>query len=272
VKVNTSQVETDSFSGKSLVAVFEDLSEQKAIERKLRKADRLRALGELSASVAHEIRNPLTGIATTAQVLNDKLKGDKEKVKYLSVILGEINRLDNIIKSLLDFASPSTLLLAERSLEEIVQSSIDLLREKADKKGVSLIIETKIINDRCVVDKDQIKQVVLNLSSNAIRACDFGGKLEIKISDSDKPDFVNIEFKDNGKGIDEKTADRIYNPFFTTSSDGSGLGLPISRKIIETHNGTIYHKNNTDRGTTFIVQLPRKNEISENLMENSKIS
>lgn len=272
VRINTSLVETDDFTGKSLVAIFEDLSEQKAVERELRRADRLRSLGELSAGVAHEIRNPLTGIATTAQLLKEMIKGDKEKVKYLSVILGEINRLDNIIKSLLDFARPTTLKLAERSLEEIVQSSIDLLRKKADKQGVSLSVERKFKNDRCVVDKDQIKQVVLNLSSNAIKACESGGELKIKISDSDKPDFVRMEFKDNGKGIEEKNSDSIYNPFFTTNSDGSGLGLPISRKIIENHNGIIYHNSNIDRGTTFVVELPRKNEIVKNFRENDKIS
>lgn len=263
VKVETTLVETDDFSGKSLVTVFEDLSEQKAIERELRKADRLRSLGELSAGVAHEIRNPLTGIATTAQLLNDKLKGDKEKKKYLDVILGEINRLDNIIKNLLDYSRPSKLKLAEISLEKIVQSSIVLLKKKADKYGVNFKIKKSIKDDRCVVDKDQIKQVVLNLSSNAIQACQAGGELNVEIRSSSKSGFLRIDFKDNGEGVSEKTADKIYNPFFTTNSDGSGLGLPISKKIIENHKGTIYYRNNKDKGTTFTVELPGKNKTAD---------
>lgn len=260
VKVSSKTVETDEYSGKTIVSVFEDLSEQKALEKELRRADRLRSLGELSAGVAHEIRNPLTGIATTAQVLREKLKGEDETAKYISVILNEINRLDGIIKNLLDFARPAAPKLSEISVHGLIKDCVDLMRKNADKNGVIISIENLVDDDICLIDRDQIKQVVINLSKNAIQACENGGELKIKLKDSPEPGTLAIEFRDTGKGIEEQVSEKLYDPFFTTKKEGSGLGLSISRKIIEGHRGSISHSLNSDGGTTFFIGLP-KNKI-----------
>ncbi len=258
VRLNSTLVESDEYSGKSLVVVFEDLTAQKAMEEELRRADRLRSLGELSAGVAHEIRNPLTGIATTAQVLREKLTADPDKVKYINVILEEIRRLDGIITSLLQFARPLTPRPAELSINGVIDEAVMLVSDKAREAGVDLRVETSLKDDGCFLDRDQIKQVVLNLVMNAIEACDEGGGVNVRLGVAEDPSSIIMLFEDDGCGISGDTADKIYNPFFTTRSAGTGLGLSITRKIIENHGGSISHEGRAGRGTTFLVRLPRK--------------
>jgi len=258
VRLNTSVVELDEYHGKTIVAIFEDLTEQKKMEEELRRADRLRSLGELSAGVAHEIRNPLTGIATTAQLLKEKLADEKDKIKYLSVILEEINRLDGIIKNLLLFARPQRPNPSEGVLSAIVEDVIRLVEDKAREKEVSVLFTSEIEDDQCFVDMDQIKQVLLNVALNGIEACSSGGSVTIALREAPEPTFLQIELKDTGCGIPEELADKLYNPFFTTKSEGTGLGLSISRKIVESHGGRMYHKSAVGKGTSFFIELPRK--------------
>jgi len=272
VKINSKVVQTDEYTGRTIVAVFEDLSRQKAVERELRRADRLRSLGELSAGVAHEIRNPLTGIATTAQVLSERLRGRKEDVKYISVILSEINRLDNIIRNLLDFARPAAPKLSRISLQETVTSCVELLGKNADDSGVRINIDIEAADDTCVVDADQIKQVFINISKNAIEACEDGGTLNIRLKDSKDSDFLRIEFSDTGRGIEDEISDKLYDPFFTTNPDGSGLGLSISRKIIESHKGRIWHRSAAGEGTSFVIELPKRSSFEGKVGEEEKVT
>ena len=258
VRLNSTQVESDEYNGKSLVVVFEDLTTQKAMEDELRRADRLRSLGELSAGVAHEIRNPLTGIATTAQVLREKLQDEPDKIKYISVILEEIRRLDGIITSLLQFARPLTPRPAELSINGVIDEAVMLVSDKAKEAGVDINVETSLVDDGCFLDRDQIKQVVLNLVMNAIEACDAGGGINVRLGIAEDTSSIVMLFEDDGCGISGDASDKIYNPFFTTRSEGTGLGLSITRKIIENHGGSISHEGRTSRGTTFRVRLPRK--------------
>ena len=258
VRLNSTLLESDEYNGKSLVVVFEDLTAQKAMEEELRRADRLRSLGELSAGVAHEIRNPLTGIATTAQVLREMLEDDPDKIKYINVILEEIRRLDGIITSLLQFARPLTPRPSELSISGIIDEAVMLVSDKAREAGVDICIETALEDDGCFLDRDQIKQVVLNLVMNAIEACEEGGGINVRLELAEDPSNIVMMFEDDGCGISQEVADKIYNPFFTTRSAGTGLGLSITRKIIENHGGSISHEGRTNRGTAFRVRLPRK--------------
>lgn len=258
VRVNSTLVESDEYNGKSLVVVFEDLTVHMAMEEELRRADRLRSLGELSAGVAHEIRNPLTGIATTAQVLREKLGDDPDKIKYITVILKEIRRLDGIITSLLQFARPLTPRPVELSINGVIDEAVMLVSDKAREAGVDINFETALEDDGCFLDRDQIKQVVLNLVMNAIEACYEGGGVNVRLGVAEDTSSIVMLFEDDGCGISREAADKLYNPFFTTRAGGTGLGLSITRKIIENHGGSISHEGRSKRGTTFCVRLPRK--------------
>jgi PAS domain S-box-containing protein len=272
VRLNTTVVEIDDYHGKTVVAVFEDLTEQKAMEEELRRADRLRSLGELSAGVAHEIRNPLTGIATTAQVLREKLAGRGEEIEYIDVILQEIKRLDDIINNLLIFARPLTPDPSELNLANVLNEALQLLEEEADGRRVSLRLENGLDDDTCLLDGDQIKQVVLNLVLNGLQACGEGGEVIISLRESERPAMIEMVFSDTGEGITAEAADKLYNPFFTTRSEGTGLGLSISRKIVESHHGSIHHESEPGKGTRFFIELPRRVATPIGTVEETTVS
>lgn len=257
VRLNTARVALDEHRGRTLIVVFEDLTARKQMEEELRRSDRLRSLGELSAGVAHEIRNPLTGIATTAQVLRERLAGDEERRKYLDVILEEIARLDGIIRNLLTFARPVSPRLAEAALGGIVEDTIALVVDRARASGVEVRFDRALAEDRCIVDGDQIKQVLLNVMLNGIQACDRGGVVTVRLRQAEDPAFFGIEVADTGAGVPEEISDKLYNPFFTTRPEGTGMGLSISRKIVESHGGRIYHRSAPGTGTSFFIELPR---------------
>lgn len=267
VSINSTLVESDEYTGISIVVVFEDLTARKELEEELRRSDRLRSLGELSAGVAHEIRNPLTGIATTAQVLRERLEGDAERIRYIDVILEEIRRLDDIIRSLLHFARPVSPRPAEVSMCDVIEDALVLVADTAGDAGVSLRFASEIDRDRCLLDRDQIKQVVLNLVMNGVQACAEGGEVRVVLRAAPDPAFIRLDFEDNGCGIPAGAADRLYNPFFTTRSGGTGLGLSISRSIIESHGGRISHESVEGEGTTFHVDLPRMTVAASTLEE-----
>ncbi|TFG90021.1 MAG: response regulator [Candidatus Atribacteria bacterium] len=271
VRLNSTKI-TDDYNGTSIVSVFEDLTVQKLMEEELRRSDRLRSLGELSAGVAHEIRNPLTGIATTAQVLKEQLQGEPGKIKYLNVILDEIKRLDDIINNLLHFAKPATPKPAEMSVCELATEALTLVSEMALGNNVSTRFESCIEDDICFIDGSQIKQVMLNIIMNGIQASDEGGDLVVSLNESSDPVFIRMEVSDSGKGITEDIADKLYNPFFTTRPEGTGLGLSISRKIIESHGGRIFHRKGEEKGTVFVIDIPRRMVTSSGSYETDTVS
>jgi two-component system, sporulation sensor kinase E len=262
VGLNTTTVKLDEHHGPTVIVIFEDLTARKLMEEELRRADRLRSLGELSAGIAHEIRNPLTGIATTAQVLREKLGEDEDKVRYLGVILDEIARLDDIIKHLLHFARPVTPSAAELRLATVIEEALELLADRSRERGVSLHFETALTDDRCLLDGDQIKQVILNIALNGIQACEAGGTVTVTMREGSNAAFVQIELTDTGSGIPDEISDKLYDPFFTTKPEGTGMGLSISRKIAESHGGRIYHRSGPAGGTSFFVELPRRMAVS----------
>ncbi len=258
VRLSARSVKLDDHHGNAVVVIFEDLSAQKEMEEELRRADRLRSLGELSAGVAHEIRNPLTGIATTAQVLLEKLGEDEDRRKYVTVILEEIARLDDIIKNLLNFARPVSPRPRDVSIARLIEEALVLVSDRAAERGVRIRFESRLRDERCMLDGDQVKQVILNVALNGIEACDSGGSVDVIAREGANPALIEIEISDSGGGIPDDVADKLYNPFFTTKPEGTGMGLSISRKITESHGGRLYHRSAVGAGTSFFIELPRK--------------
>lgn len=257
-QLSTSKMFDDTLNGTVLVAIFEDLTDQKRLQAEVRRNDRLRTLGQLSASVAHEIRNPLTGIATSVEVLQSKLKNTPENTKYFRPILDEINRLDGIIKNLLDFARPARPRLRDCFLGEVVARVVNLLSDHAAKRGISLEVTTSLADDRCRADADQLTQVLLNLVLNAVQACREGDSITLRLGEARgdrNGKQLKIEVIDTGPGVPVEVRESLFEPFVTTKTRGTGMGLAISRQIMEEHHGTIIC-DFPDRGSKFSIVLP----------------
>lgn len=260
-RLRTAKMYDDNLDGMVIVAIFEDLTEQKRMEGEIRRNDRLRVLGQLSAGVAHEIRNPLTGIATSAEVLADRLGRENQNVKYIKAILDEIHRLDGIIRNLLDFARPPKPQIAPCSLPDVMTRVMSLLGDEATKKGIDLKLKKDVEAVYCEADAAQLTQVVLNVVLNAVQACREGDKvsLDVKHEEPTDPSYakvVRIEVLDSGPGVPKEIRESMFDPFVTTKSRGTGLGLAISQHIIEEHKGSIQCEF-LPRGTRFSIRLPQ---------------
>ncbi|HEU5393348.1 MAG TPA: ATP-binding protein, partial [Candidatus Methylomirabilis sp.] len=233
-----------------LVAVFQDLSEKKRIEEQLRRADRLAAVGQLAASIAHEIRNPLAAISGSIQVLQEEMQPHGQSRQLLDIILREADRLKLITGQFLDFVRPRTPLRKECELVTCLEETVLLLRQR-ERTGAEVVV---------AADEDQLRQVFWNISLNAVQAMPEGGTLRVELRDlpgDPEAAAVAVEFSDTGGGIRPEDLDRIFEPFFTTKESGTGLGLSIARRMVEELGGRIEVENRPGEGTTFRVVLKR---------------
>jgi two-component system sensor histidine kinase HydH len=221
--------------------------------------DRLISLGELSASVAHEIRNPLTGIRTTVQFVQSKLDAKDPVREDIEDVVGELDRIDQIITDLLLFARPQPVRSAPIDVNGLVGKILDSLAGRCEEAGISVKRLPGKDLPPVLGDSDMLGQVLFNLSTNAIEAMSEGGELKVTTTVRRNPSGkqrVNVFVSDTGCGIPEKHMDEIFAPFFTTRSMGTGLGLSISLQIARTHGGNITPRNRRNGGATFRVSLP----------------
>lgn len=238
-----------------VVVVFKDLSEHKALEDCVKRVDRLAAVGELAAGVAHEIRNPLSAISGSVQILMDELPEENSSRVFGDVILKEIERVNSIIEDLLYFAKPSKHYVTAINPNELVTNSLLLLLPSLKKEIVDLEKNLDPTIENINVDAQLIKQVLVNLLLNAIQALPKeGGKITVITKKANGG--IEIIIKDNGKGIDQGNLSKIFDPFFTTKDTGTGLGLAVSNKIIEIHHGYVRAESINGEGSTFTIYLP----------------
>jgi signal transduction histidine kinase len=225
--------------------------------------DRLVSLGKLASGIAHELRNPLAGIKTTAQALGEEMSGDDSRREYLHRITKEIDRLNDLLKTFFSFAKPQNLTLVHCHIKDIINEIIPfLIKEIADKR-IRFVEAYHPQLPGIKVDKTQMQQVFLNLFLNAIQAMPSGGELKIEaspmISNSPKgveQNFIKVVISDTGRGIPSHIVHKIFDPFFTTKPKGIGLGLSITYQIIKKHGGTIKVESQWEKGTSFIINLP----------------
>jgi signal transduction histidine kinase len=241
-----------------VVVLLADLSKRKEVEEEVRRADRLAALGRLSAGVAHEIRNPLAGIRTTAEILSGRVKRDPELSRFVDVILEETCRLDRIVGSLLQFAKPPGPRLESFELVPLLEKVRQLTAGRCAERRVTVqVMETSNL-PRPLADRDQILQVLLNLTLNAVEATPEGAEVRL-IAQRDEDlgsSQLRIVVEDEGSGVPPELTGRIFDPFFTTKPGGTGLGLSISQNILTSHGGRIRIENAPGGGTRAIVNLP----------------
>jgi signal transduction histidine kinase len=232
------------------------------IERQLEKAERLSALGQLAAGVAHEIRNPLNAISMATQRLKrDFVPSDPQKVddfqNLSGVIKDEIKRLNGIIEEFLTFSKSRRLELSNFSVTEVLQKIVSLIREEASIRGIT--IETKWRETPALIfmDINKLQQAFLNLIKNAMESITEEGKIFITV-DKEGKNYIVVSISDTGCGMTDKEIENIFNPEYTTKEKGLGLGVPLACEIIRGHGGDIRVISRKDKGTTFEVVLPRE--------------
>ena len=238
-------------TARQLSEVYKQL--QESFEQ-LRRADRLSALGELAAGLAHEIRNPLGAIEGAVQILRREQLPVATRIEFGELAFGEIGRLKTLVNSVLDFGRPNPPRVIDADPQVIIDSVVKLVEETARMAGITVKAEVDAADTRLQVDVDQIKQVLLNLGLNGIQAMQTGDTLIYRTMVVD--DFIDFQIVDEGKGIAEGDVERIFNPFYTSRPEGTGLGLSIAYRIVNQHHGQILVRKNEDRGMTLVVRLP----------------
>ena len=223
----------------------------------LLQAERLAALGELSAAVVHEVRNPLASIKGAVEIMEDALPSDSPRREFAEIAKREVDRLDRLVKEFLRFARPPKPATAPADINEIVNSVASLIEQRAVSQNVRL--DPKLANDLqlVTVDSEQIKQVLLNLAINALQVMPEGGALQFRTTRAEEA--VVIEVEDEGGGVDPAIASRIFDPFFTTKEKGVGLGLSVCYKIAQQHGGVLT-TSNTLRGAIFRLRLSQTHQ------------
>lgn len=250
----------DQMEGDFLISV-KDVSDFKQIEQTAYQNDKLAMLGKISASIAHEIRNPLTSIRGFIQLLRPHLMS-LGKDEYARIILTEIDRANDIIYEFLNSSKPSAPQTTVIPVASLLKEVVLLTESEALMKGSQIILHQAERTPTFIsVDVKQIKQVILNLIKNALDAIDekqddhIVGMIEIGMTQNDQQ--VSILISDNGGGMDQNTLNHLFNPFFTTKEGGTGLGLSVSYRIIKNHGGSIAVESQVGTGTAFVITLPK---------------
>jgi two-component system sensor histidine kinase PilS (NtrC family) len=241
------------------VCVFQDLTEVKNMEEKVRLADRMAALGELSAGIAHEIKTPLASICGSVEMLREALPGVGEDRKLVDLVIKESERLRDIIDHFLQFARSRPAQFKQVSLGSVLDEVVCMVGNHPDfTEGVAVDLDVGG-EVTIVADEENVRQVFYNLAANAIEAVGPSGRLEIKVDPDvvkDSKRFARIVFKDDGEGMDEEAQAQAFRPFYTGKKSGTGLGLAIVSKIVEEHGGSIEMESARGKGTMVSVYLP----------------
>ncbi len=221
----------------------------------LRQSERLSAMGEVAAGLAHEIRNPLAGMKGALDIIASRAEAGSPEAEFAGVAGTELARLDRLIAEFLSFARPRDPDLRDASIAAIVDYVLTLLRAEVDRRSVRVEVESIDRTASALVDDEQISQVVFNVVLNAIQATSSGGTVRLRVAR--EPGWTVIDVSDEGPGIPPDHLERIFDPFFTTRTRGTGLGLAISQRIVLAHHGTIEILRSSPAGTTLRIKLPR---------------
>jgi two-component system NtrC family sensor kinase len=218
----------------------------------LMKSEKLAAIGELATGVAHEVRNPLSGIGLALELMRDETENEEHR-QTITDILHEISRLERIVKGLFQLGHPKSLQLIECTPNDIVERALNLVTMKAREKGVT-IKKDLACTYNFYVDLEQIEQVVLNLLINGIDATGRSG--EVRVETRSNNGFVEIAVSDTGCGVPDEEMEKILQPFYSTKETGTGLGLAISSRIVEAHRGKLHITSRVGAGSTFVIEIP----------------
>lgn len=246
----------------TIVSIY-NITKRKEMESRMDHMNKLSSLGNVAASLAHEIRNPLSGIRAGMQVLQKRNKEDESSVEIYDTLIGEVDRLNLLINDILNYSKPGKPMKVKCSYREVLESSIDLYKDSMASMDVKLEIDDKAELAEGYCDPNQLKQIFINIVSNALNAMDKDEKkLKVSFSNSKGPHgnkYLKIVFADNGRGIKEEDMDKIFDPFFTSYKKGVGLGLSVVSKLVNENNGKIAINSIHGKGT----EVKLKFEVTE---------
>jgi signal transduction histidine kinase len=219
-----------------------------------------RSMEQLSASIAHEIRNPITAAKSLVQQMGEDMAA-RENVEYAKVALEELDRVERSVSHLLRFARDEEMRMAELRLADVIDSALETFRDRSTRTGVR--IERALDSEGAMTgDAEQLRRVLINLVGNALDALEAAGtpdpRIEVAMGENLAGSELWLRVRDNGPGIDDDTRDKVFSPLYTSKANGTGLGLSISRKLVEAHGGTIRLGEPRERGTEFLVVLPKQ--------------
>ncbi len=251
----------DLGDGPVIIGICRDIGERVCMEAKVRENERMAYVGHLSASLSHEIRNPLSSIKMNLQILARKLELDGYDRRRLEITVHEVSRLEEILRQLLDTARPMTVNRAPANIASIIGSCVGLLEAKAQEKDLKIVEHYARIIRPVEVDSAKLEQAVINLLLNAIEASTEAGTITVSIKNCriGGGHFVEIGVKDVGPGIPRDKLPNLFTPFNTSKSQGSGLGLSNVKRIVEAHSGSVQVRSSKGRGALFVMRFPASN-------------
>ncbi len=249
--------------GKQLgvVAIIRDISATYALQKQVVRADRLAAIGEMAASIAHELRTPLTSIRGFVQYLQGSTDPQEWK-EYGDIIIREVDGLNRIVSELLDLVRTQPLHITPTEINRLAEETLLLARDSESNRRITYLLDLADGLPRVELDRGQIKQVLLNILVNAIQS--ISGSGEIRIATAERSGGgVRLTVSDSGCGIPAEVRERIFDPFFSTKPSGTGLGMAIARRIIDSHHGTIEIESIEGQGSSITLSLPGAAETKE---------
>lgn len=246
---------------KYVLAFDRDITERKEAEEALQRVEQMKVVGELAAGLAHEIKNPLTGIKASMEVLSEEKAVREEDRLILVKVVGEIKRIESLLKDLLNFARPPKPQLDSVNVNFVLDMALAFSFHSPSSgkaRAINIAHDFDEGLPEIMADPMQLQQVFMNILLNAADAMGDGGALKVATAYDEIEDSIRITISDTGPGIDKKVAENIFQPFFTTKPKGTGLGLAITKRLVEQHGGSISVHNNDGKGATFIIRIPVK--------------
>ena len=241
--------------GLGALLTLHDIESVQEIESELELSRRMAAIGQLTSGVGHEVKNPINAIVVHLELLRNKMTAqDSPAIRHLDVIQNEIQRLDRVVQTLVDFSRPVELKLHDQDLRRIVNAVLMLASVELETRDVRVINELPSRPVIAKVDADLIQQALLNVVLNGAQAMVTGGTLRVRLSEDSR--WASISVSDEGEGIPDEVRSKIFNLYFTTKKEGSGIGLAMTYRIIQLHNGQVDVESHVGQGTTFILKIP----------------
>ena len=239
-----------------LVSLEQDVTERLALERRLQEQEKLAAIGGIAAGIAHEVKNPLFAISSGIQLLQEELVLDEEQKETLEIIFQDVMRMDRLVRQLQLLSSRPRLHRSREAAADLIREAVTLHRGLLQERDLRVEEALEPGLPPLDVDRDQIRQVLLNVLQNAISVSPEGGRIEVRSSAGPGPGRVSLAVRDEGPGVPEELRERIFEPFFTTRRASSGMGLAISRRIALDHGGSLRAENDPRGGAVFVLELP----------------